>query len=121
MNATELYIEEEAPSNELKGFTKSFQRRSKAKKEEDSRVVELLAFRREGALVFGAKVTEKAFKNDQIKKVFTASNCDPLTLKKIKHYASLTGTEVVDLDLDNQELAEKLGKPFQISMAHVRK
>lgn len=116
----ELFLEEETPANQLKGFTKAFQRRSKEKKAEDQRVVELLTFKREDKLSLGAKVTEKAFKNGTAKKVFVASNCDELTLRKIKHYAAFSKIEIVELDLDNQELGEKLGKPFLVSMAFVR-
>lgn len=119
-NTAELYVEEETPSNEIKGFTKAFQRRSKEKRQEDKRVVELLGYRREGSLVYGARVTEKGFKNGTVTKVFAAANCDDLTLRKIKHYATLAQVEVVELDLDNLELAEKLQKPFLVSMVHVR-
>lgn len=116
----ELYMEEQTPANELKGFTKSFQKKSKDKKAEDKNVVELLAFNREKKLVFGTRVTEKAFRNGKVKKVYTASNCDELTLNKIKHYAKIASVDVVELDLDNDELSEKVGKPFQIQMVHVR-
>lgn len=115
-----LYVEEETPANQLSGFTKTFQRRTKEKRAEDQNVVELLALRRDNKLSFGSKITEKGFKNGTVKKVFAASNCEELTLRKIKHYAKVLGVEVVDLDLDNQELAEKLGKPFLISMACVK-
>lgn len=115
-----LYVEEETPANQLSGFTKSFQRRSKEKKVEDKNVLELLSLKRENKLSLGSRITEKGFKSGSVKKVFAASNCEEMTLRKIKHYAKLAGVEVVDLDLDNQELGEKLGKPFLISMACVR-
>ncbi len=120
-NSAEMYYEEVTSSNELKGFTKSFQKRSKAKKEENKDVIEMLSFAKSGSLLIGAKVTEKAFKNSNAKKVFVASNCDELTLKKIEHYAKIEGVDVVKLDLDNDELAQKLTKPFLISMVCVRK
>ena len=81
----------------------------------------MLSFAKSGSLLIGAKVTEKAFKNSNAKKVFVASNCDELTLKKIEHYAKIEGVDVVKLDLDNDELAQKLTKPFLISMVCVRK
>lgn len=119
-NSAEMYFEENSPSNEIKGFTKSFQKRTKDKKEENKDVLELLSFAKLGKLVLGAKITEKAFKNNNAKKVYAASNCDELTLKKMKHYAKIANVEIVELDLDNQELSEKLAKPFLISMVCVK-
>lgn len=119
-NTAEMYFEEVTPANEIKGFTKSFQKRTKDKKTENKSVVEMLSFAKEGKLVLGAKVTEKAFKNGKAKKVYAASNCDPMVLKKIKHYGSIANVEIVELDLDNDEMAQKLVKPFLVSMVCVR-
>ncbi len=119
-NAVEMYMQEETPSNELKGFTKSFQKRSKDKKVEDKNVIELLAFNREKKLVFGAKVAEKMLKNGTVNKIYTSLNPDKLTLRKINHYSKISNVEVVELDLDNEELGQKLGKPFNISIVSVR-
>ncbi len=116
----QMYMEEETPANHIKGFTKNFQKRTKAKREEDKDVVELLSYAKEGKIILGARVTEKAFKKGEAKKVYAASNCDELTLKKVQHYAKISGVEVVELDLDNDELAQKLAKPFLISMVCVR-
>ena len=113
-------MEEVTPANEIKGFTKSFQKRTKDKREENKDVVELLSYVKAGNTVLGAKITEKSFKKGTAKKVFTASNCDVLTLKKIKHYAKISNVDVVELDLDNDELSQKLAKPFLISMVCVR-
>jgi len=119
-NDTQMYFDEETPASEVKGFTKSFQKRTKAKRTEDKEIVELLSFVREGKVVFGSKIAEKLFKNGGVQKIFAASNCDDLTLRKIQHYANLADVEVVVLDLDNNELAQKLGKPFLSSMVTVR-
>lgn len=119
-NLAEMYTEDVNQANELKGFTKSFQKRGKEKKVEDQNVVELLAFSRENRLTLGAKVTQKAFKKNQVHKVFVASNCDTMTLRTLKHYADLAGVEVVELDLNNQELGQKLSKPFLVSTVCVR-
>ena len=121
-NAVEMYAEEKStPANELKGFTKTFQKRSKDKKSEDQNVVDLLAYNRDQKLVFGAKLAQKLFKLGNVDRVYTSTNPDELTLKMINHYAKLGGVKVITLDLDNNELAQKLGKPFNISMATVRK
>jgi ribosomal protein L30E len=119
-NAVEMYMQEDTPSNELKGFTKSFQKRSKDKKVEDKNVVELLSFNREKKLVFGAKVAQKMLKNSKVKKIYTSLNPNVLTLKMINHYSKIGSVEVVKLDLDNEELGQKLGKPFNVSIVSVR-
>ena len=119
-NDTQIYFEEESLANPVKGFTKSFQKRSKDKKTEDAEVVELLSYVRDNKVIFGTKVTEKSFKNGTAKKVFVASNCDDLVLKKMKHYGKISGVDVVELNLDSDELSQKLGKPFLISMVCVR-
>ena len=119
-NYSEMYSDETAPVNEARGFTTSFQKRTKDKKEEDVNVRELLTSVKQGKATFGSKVAEKSFKKGVAKKVYTANNCDDLTLRKLKHYAKLAGQEIVELDLDNDELAQKLGKPFLISTVCVR-
>ena len=77
-------------------------------------IVELLGFVRENKVIFGTKVTEKSFKNGVATKVFASSSCDDLTLRKIKHYGKISNVEIVELDLDSDELSQKLGKPFLI-------
>jgi len=120
-DVAEMYVEEVTPANEVRGFTKTFVKRSKDKKVEDVNVKELLTFAKEKKIQIGAKITEKNFKKDNVARVYAASNCDDLTLRKIKHYANIAKVDVVQLDLDNGELAQKMGKPFLISMICVRK
>lgn len=120
VDVNEVHIEAETAPNELKGFSKKFVKRSKDKRSEDQNVLDLLAFNRENKLVFGAKIAEKLFKAGSAQKIYTSSNPDELTLKKIQHYGKLSNVEVVSLDLDNAELGQKLGKPFNISMVTVR-
>lgn len=120
VDAAEIYVEEVTPANQIKGFTKSFVKKTKDKKEEDQSIKDLLAFNKENRLILGAKVTEKAFKKGEAFKVFVATNCDELTLKKVNHYGKISNVEIVELDIDNQELGQKLGKPFLVSMVCVR-
>lgn len=119
-NLAEMYTEDVAQANELKGFTKSFKKRGKSKRVEDKNVTELLSFARENKIIIGSKVTKKAFKKNQVHKVYVASNCDELTVKTLQHYAKIANVEVVELDFDNQELGQKLSKPFLISTVSVR-
>lgn len=116
-----MYSEESAPANELKGFTKSFVKRTKDKREEDGAIKDLLAYQRENRINCGAKVCEKALKNAKVEKVYFASNCDDLTQRKLSYYAELAGVEVAVIELDNNELGKKLAKPFQVSTVWVSK
>ncbi len=116
----EMYVEEATPVNELKGFTKSFVKRTKDKKEEDLSVKELLGYIKEKRVQIGAKITEKNFKKGEVAKVYAASNVDDFTLKKMRHYAKLLSVDVVVLELDNSDLAQKIGKPFLVNMVCVR-
>ncbi len=118
-NLTQMYVEETSPSNEIKGFTKSFVKRKKDKKTEDVSVKELLGFVKDKRVVIGAKVIEKKMKNNQISKVFLASNCQELVLRKIKHYAKISNVEVLVLDLDSSDLSLKLAKPFLVNVVGV--
>jgi ribosomal protein L30E len=120
-DVAEMYVEETTPANEIKGFTKSFVKRTKDKKTEDANVKELLSFAKENKIQIGAKITEKNFKKSNVEKVFTSSNCDDKALRKIRHYANLLGVNVIKLDIDNSELAQKMGKPFLVSMVCVVK
>ena len=117
---TEMYEEEHSPANEVKGFTKSFQKRGKQKRVEDENITELLSFVREGRVIIGAKVTEKAFKKGAVEKVYVSSNCDEMKLKMFHHYAELIGVDIVQLDIDSYELGQKLSKPFMVSTVCVR-
>lgn len=119
-NIAEMYTEELNPTNEVKGFTKSFVKRTKDKKTEDLSVKEVLTLAKENKIQIGAKTAEKHFKNGNVAKVFVALNCEELTLKKLRHYAKLANVEVVKLELSNSELAQKLGKPFLVSVLFVR-
>lgn len=116
---TEMYAEE-TPANEMKGFTKSFVKRGKQKKVEDKDVTELLTYSRENKLLLGAKITEKSFKKGTVEKVFVSSNCDELMLRKLEHYAAILNVSIVKIDLNSEELGQKLAKPFMVSCVCVR-
>lgn len=116
----ELYPKQENPVNELKGFTKSFQKRTKDKREEDKEIIELLNLQKVEKLNFGRKTTIKLFKADKIEKVFVAKNCDEFTLSILNYYSKLSKVEIIILNLDNLEISQKLGKPFLISIIGVK-
>ena len=65
-DVAEMYVEESTPANEIKGFTKSFVKRTKNKKTEDVNIKELLTYAKENKIQIGAKVTEKNFKKSNV-------------------------------------------------------
>lgn len=116
-----MYAKEESPVNEMKGFTKNFQKRSKEKKSEDQEILDLLAHVKDEKVIFGTKVTFKSFKKNIVKKVFLSSNCETRVANLVKHYAKIVGCEVVELKINSDDIAQRLAKPFLISMVCVIK
>ena len=116
-NPAEMYVEEVSPANELKGFTKSFVKRSKDKREENKDVKDMISAQKEGRLICGTRVTEKRVKSGKSTKIYLASTCDSLMRTKLEHYAAIAGIECVSVDLSSEELAQKLGKPFYVTVA----
>ncbi len=71
---------------------------------------------KEEKLIFGTKRTLKLLKNEKLKKVFIATNCDEDVKKEIKKYSKIADVKVVELDINNEELGAKCKKPFSISV-----
>lgn len=76
---------------------------------------------KEKKVFIGADQTIKNLKLGKLSKVFVASNCPDNLKEDIKHYAALSGTEVVELDIPNDELGLMCRKPFSISVFGVKK
>ena len=108
-------------NNELRGFTKSFKRFGKEKKEEDPKIKELLLFQKANKIIIGTKKAQKLFKNNLVEKVYLSQNCLDLTKKLINHYSKLTKVEIVDLEVDSKELGIKLQKPFLVNVVCIIK
>ena len=120
MDIQDEYIGSSTPSNEMKGFTKTFTKRTKDKRQEEGAIKELLSFQRASRLSYGSKVCEKALKNSRVFKVYFANNCDELTQQKLSYYANLLGIETEVVSVDNNELGRKLSKPFAVSTVWVQ-
>jgi len=71
---------------------------------------------KEEKLVIGRDKTFKMLKNEKLKKVFIASNCNEDVRNDIKKYAKISKIEVVELKIDNIELGARCKKPFSISV-----
>jgi len=72
-------------------------------------------------LVIGADKTIKALRNNELVKVFLASNAPEELIKDIEHYASIVNVELEKLDIPNDELGVVCKKPFSIVCIGMKK
>jgi ribosomal protein L30E len=119
MDEIQTYIQEDSPVNEMKGFTKNFQKRSKEKKVEDKEILDLLSHVKQGNVTYGTKVTLKNFKKNRVEKVYISSNCDDRSANLVKYYAKLVNKDAITLKINSDEISQKLSKPYLISMVCV--
>ena len=72
-------------------------------------------------LVIGSRRTLKYLKLGKIAKVFVAKNAPEDIKSDIEYYAKLSNTDVVILDLNNEELGAALKKPFKVAVVSLLK
>ena len=72
-------------------------------------------------LVIGAEKTLKALRNNELIKVFIASNAPENVVKDLEYYASISKIEVEKLDVPNDELGTVCKKPFAIAVIGMKK
>lgn len=71
-------------------------------------------------LVIGTDRCIKLLRQGQLKKIMLASNCKSNVASDVKYYSGITGAEVVELDVPNEELGIFCKKPFNISVLGIR-
>jgi len=71
--------------------------------------------------IIGTKETIKLLKQGQISTVFLTVNAPESVKKEIKTYSKMSETEVIDLDVPNNELGTVCRKPFAISVYSIKK
>ena len=71
-------------------------------------------------LIIGTERTLKLLREGKLKKVMLASNCKQTTVEDVQRYSTQSGTEVVHLDIPNEELGVYCKKPFNISILGIR-
>jgi large subunit ribosomal protein L30e len=71
-------------------------------------------------LVIGTDRCMKLLREGQLKKVMLASNCKADVAADVKHYSQAGNTEVIELDVPNEELGVFCKKPFNISVLGIR-
>jgi ribosomal protein L30E len=72
-------------------------------------------------LVIGTDETLKNIRKGLITKVYAASNCSADVKKDLGRYAKISGFEVLDTKLPNDELGAVCKKPFNIALLGVMK
>ncbi len=72
-------------------------------------------------VVFGREETVKGLKLGKLGKVYMTVNCPEDLKADIAYYAELSGAEIVQLSIPNDELGTICRKPFVISVLSVPK
>jgi ribosomal protein L30E len=67
-------------------------------------------------LLIGEDRTMKALRSGELKKVFLASNAKDSLKEDVEHYAKLSGFEVVNLKINNEDLGILCKKPFNVQV-----
>ncbi len=74
---------------------------------------------RTGKYVIGTKETLKLLKLGKLKLVVMAKNTPPEVKARVKYYAELSRTPIIEYEGTSVELGSALGKPFIASMVGV--
>ncbi len=67
-------------------------------------------------LVIGTDETLKNIRKGLIRVVYVASNCSEDVMKDLKRYSKMSGFEIFDTKLPNDELGAVCKKPFNIAL-----
>ena len=71
-------------------------------------------------LIIGSETVLKAVKSGQLKKVYLASNAGEELTKDLDYYSKLSGFEIVNLKMTNEELGVLCKKPFSVQVLGVK-
>lgn len=72
-------------------------------------------------LIIGTDETLKNIRKGLITKVYVASNCSEDLMKDLRRYSKISGFEIFDTKLPNDELGAVCKKPFNIALLGVLK
>jgi large subunit ribosomal protein L30e len=67
-------------------------------------------------LVLGTQRVLKNLKTSKLQKVFVSANCPSNVLEDLHKYSKVSKTELVKLDVPNNELGVLCKKPFAVSV-----
>jgi ribosomal protein L30E len=71
---------------------------------------------KEKKVFIGTERTIKMLKAGKVEAVFISDNCPDELRNEIKHYGSLMGAKLVELDKSNEELGAVCKKPFSVNI-----
>ena len=91
-----------------------------AKKATDN-ITEIKKLLEEKKLVIGAQRTLKNLRAGKVGKIFVCNNPPEDTKKDLDHYCKISGVEMIDLDVPNDELGLLCKKPFSIAVLSTHK
>ena len=74
-----------------------------------------------GKALLGTSRTLKEIRRGNIERVFVSKNTPKLVREDLKHYSDISGFEVVELDIPNDELGTVCRKQFSVSIVSVIK
>jgi len=84
-------------------------------------IEKILKAEKEERLILGVKETQKALMKAAIEEIYLAATCPKLVQAEIENLAAMASVAVTKLDLNAEELAAKLKKPFSISVVGIKK
>lgn len=70
-------------------------------------------------LLIGKDEVLKNIRRSLVQKVYTASNCPPELKKELEKYSAISGFELMDTKVPNDELGTVCKKPFSIAVLGV--
>jgi ribosomal protein L30E len=76
---------------------------------------------KEKKLIIGTENTIKKLRNNDLKKIWFSSNVPSDVKESITNYAGMNNTEIVALDIPNDEFGVLCKKQFSVSVASVLK
>jgi ribosomal protein L30E len=81
----------------------------------------ILKAEKEGKTIFGVKETTKALRQGELENVFLAATCPEKIQRDLNAIAAVTKISITKLDVNAEELAAQLKKPFVINVVGIKK
>jgi len=72
-------------------------------------------------LIIGKERTMKLLKKGKLAKIYLAKNIDKETKQDLEYYANLNKTEILNVNMSNDELGIFCKKPFSIAVLSLQK
>ena len=90
-------------------------------KAETNVVIEIKKLLEEKKLIIGTQRTIKNLKAGKTGKIFVCSNPSVAMKEDLAHYSKISGVQIIELDIPNDELGIICKKPYAIAMLSTAK